>query len=284
MSLKINIPKETIQLIIDDYVINKYNCVEIGKKFAFSRGIIDKTLKENNILIDRFRYTPKYNLNHKFFDDINTSEKSYWLGWLASDGSNNNKSHAIRFLLAEEDKEIIEKFKKSIEYSGPLSLEKRTTSSMGNGKIIKAQDRYGIAFNSFNISNKLKNFGIFTNNTGHFVFPNLRSDLVRHFVRAYFEGDGCISIRKNNRNYINAEINMLASESFLENFIKIIKNIEANGHISNYYKYNNGIKYFRIGGRHNCLKFLEWIYNDCGEFYLSRKREKYLQLKELVNA
>lgn len=49
----------------------------------------------------------KYNININYFDNFNTEDKSYFLGLLFADGSNNGKKVSIS--LSGDDKTILEK-------------------------------------------------------------------------------------------------------------------------------------------------------------------------------
>ena len=55
-------------------------------------------------------YRKKYYLKEDIFDNIDTEEKAYWLGFLYADGNVANNASRIRLSLAENDLEILEKF------------------------------------------------------------------------------------------------------------------------------------------------------------------------------
>lgn len=52
-------------------------------------------------------------------------------------------------------------------------------------------------------------------------------DLIRHFIRGYFDGDGCISYyRHENRNigiYFKPQLSIIGTKIFLDELLKIIK-------------------------------------------------------------
>ena len=67
----------------------------------------------------------KYYFNEKFFDEINTIEKAYWLGFICADGSILNhskvtKSLQMRINIHEKDDYLLEEFKKDIEGNVPI--------------------------------------------------------------------------------------------------------------------------------------------------------------------
>ena len=54
----------------------------------------------------------RYNLDEEYFDNINSQNKAYILGFLYADGSNNPKKHTVSISLQEEDRYILEWMRK----------------------------------------------------------------------------------------------------------------------------------------------------------------------------
>lgn len=65
----------------------------------------------------------KYNINKDYFRIIDSNEKPYFLGLMYADGYVSERS--IVLSLQEGDKLILEKFKKSIEYNGPIRFSNK---------------------------------------------------------------------------------------------------------------------------------------------------------------
>ena len=85
---------------------------EIAEIFKVSSSTIGRILKKNNIKTNRSRLNEsKLYFNMNYFDDIDTNEKAYWLGFIAADGC--LKSNKVR--LVSKDEEVIVKFKNAIE-------------------------------------------------------------------------------------------------------------------------------------------------------------------------
>lgn len=60
----------------------------------------------------------KYSLNENFFQEINTEEKAYWLGFLMADGcilDQPQRSKRLTVALKEKDINILHKLNKSLE-------------------------------------------------------------------------------------------------------------------------------------------------------------------------
>lgn len=97
--------------------------------------------------------------------------------------------------------------------------------------------------------------------------------LMHHFVRGYLDGDGCIYSFKSNCN-----VSICVSKIMGLTMKKLIKEVL---NINSAVRYSPGIYNLDISGRTQCLKFLDWIYEDA-TIYLDRKHEKYLAMKNYV--
>ena len=60
--------------------------------------------------------------NRHIFDEINSPEKAYWLGFIVADGYLNDDKNMLRIKLGNKDKSHLEKFIKFLE--GDLSMLK----------------------------------------------------------------------------------------------------------------------------------------------------------------
>ena len=128
----------------------------------------------------------KHTFDETFFDKIDTEEKAYTLGVLYSDGNNMSHPTSGGFLISqlERDKDILEKIKKSIKSTYPLKEETQKI----NGKI-----KYTLYVYDKSITKKLENVGVLKNKSLTLKFPTFISDdLMPHFIRGYFDGDGSI--------------------------------------------------------------------------------------------
>jgi intein/homing endonuclease len=127
--------------------------------------------------------------------------------------------------------------------------------------------------------------GLYTDKSLTIEFPKLRKDLVRHFIRGFFDGDGCLDsyIDKNkvkNKERFRAKFTC-ASPLFLTELAKILL---KNGIRTHYTKNHEGNKSVNlcIGGFGSLRRFLEYIYEDSSVF-LERKNEFYKTHKYLLD-
>lgn len=174
----------------DSEIIDLYNSglssIKISKLAECSDSTIREHLKKNNIALKsnkEYRTTQKFNEN--YFHFIDTEDKAYWLGFMYADGNLTKTRNQYKIQLRVNDKEVIEKFIKSI--NGNISVKEY---SYPNRKTY-----YGIFLTSEKMFNDLKFHGCVPNKSLVLTFPiTIPNYLKRHFIRGYFDGDGCVCI------------------------------------------------------------------------------------------
>lgn len=271
MNLKFN--KDKCKLICDDY-IKGYNLSLLSLKHKVSIRHVYRILRLNRVkikkeLIEHFRR--KYNLNDNYFSSIDSEDKSYFLGLFFADGYNNERKHSVRLLLKDSDIDILLEFKKYINSESPIH-------SCISNKIYK---QCYIDICSKNISSDISKLGCTQKKSLTLKYPNITDyNLNRHFIRGYFDGDGCIylkyRINKIKQKSPVCVVSVCSTESFLESLNNIIsKDI---GILGKKIKCGNVYNLW-IGGNKKAIKFLDWIYND-SSIYIERKHYKYIQFKK----
>ena len=127
-----------------------------------------------------------HQFNHDYFKIIDTEEKAYILGFLYADGYNSDKQIVIAQL--EQDVDILEKINKAINADN--QIKKVIQKSNKKTKCI-------LCYSSVDMCKDLTNLGCFRNKSLTCTFPTfLNASLIRHFIRGYFDGDGCVWVGK----------------------------------------------------------------------------------------
>lgn len=245
--------------IIENY-LSKMKNNDICKKYNISRYTLSKILKENNVKSKQI----KCYLDETFFENIDTEEKAYWLGFLYADGYiRKRKNSELRLKLSTKDKSHLEKFK--------ISIKSNTNINDGIDKNVKYSY---IGIYNKKIVNDLILHGCVNKKSLIIEFPKINKNLERHFIRGYFDGDGSISFSKkyNTLNFVSGSLNFIKSlkKIFIEELnifnCKIIKN-KANC----YY-----ITWTRM---EDIKKIFDFFYYD-SNFLLERKKDKFDQIIE----
>lgn len=124
-------------------------------------------------------------VNDDFFHVIDSERKAYWLGFLAADGSVQNKK-AMRWLavwLCKKDRGHLEKLKRD------LSSDHKISDRLYSNHSPCVQLMIG----SEKLVSDLIVHGIVPNKTLILKPPSIPKKLVRHWIRGYFDGDGSVS-------------------------------------------------------------------------------------------
>lgn len=178
------LPLTKIQ-IIASYKAGK-SCYELAKICKCTPQSIFAILKKNNIkrrtLSEACR---KYKHDRHYFDVIDTEPKAYFLGLLYADG--NVFQDVVSIALQQPDKSILNKLKKALKYTGPIIPVKKS-----GGR----QPQWKLTITSSELAQGLSKWGLIPNKGFHLLFPVLPDALYPHFIRGYFDGDGCIYINK----------------------------------------------------------------------------------------
>lgn len=123
----------------------------------------------------------KYQVNQEYFKNLDSSEKAYVLGFLHADG--NVCENYVKFGQVIINKDIVEKVNIALNSNYPIrELQPK------NGNLF-----YEVSFHSVTMCKDLEKLGIVPNKSLILEFPTFISDLLMpHFIRGYFDGDGCI--------------------------------------------------------------------------------------------
>jgi hypothetical protein len=168
-------------------------------------------------------------------------------------------------------------FKNDLKYTGTLCIEKRKPMSILGGPIKQYQNRVLIRPTSEKLSKQLASLGIFTNKAAVTSFPEFISpNLVPHFLRGVFEGNGTFSFSESWNKF---ECNLIANPQFLSVLDKHIQEIIPIVRRSKVVM-GNGCNIFRMAGNDNAIVLLNYLYRNNQGYFLDRKFYVY---KKLVN-
>ena len=122
----------------------------------------------------------KNSFNKNFFENINSSDKAYFLGFILGDGSIHEKQNSLHICLHKKDIDILKKFKRTIRSKVPISphLKNSIQFSITNKKMISDLKRKNI------IKNKSKK---------NISLPNIKEEYTNDLIRGIFDADGSIS-------------------------------------------------------------------------------------------
>jgi intein-encoded DNA endonuclease-like protein len=260
MAKKLSLTQEDTQKLIQEYNSGKSLRV-LETEFNHHRSILSRILKDNGIQIrDNTENNRLYHHNENYFEVIDTEQKAYWLGFIYADGFIDCQNN-FGITLNSKDELHIEKFKSDISATNPINHY--------NGSGYNTDGSFSrILMKSKQTVSDLIDHGVFRQKTLTLKFPTVQQvpeQLIRHFIRGYFDGDGCISFYK---------------KAYLIGFTgtyEVLKGIEevfAGDWVIT--PHNNAFQ-INIGGNLQVLRIFHYLYDDATVF-LERKCDKFLEL------
>ena len=263
---------------ICDLYLSGFSTVQIGKVFNCGNKAIARVLEQYGI--DRTGVgLRKYSLNEHYFDEIDTSNKAYILGFLYADGNNSESKCTISMSLQEEDKDILEAIRKEINSEKPLEFLDYSNKHDGG---YNYKNQYRLLMFSKYMCNTLKEKGMTPNKSLILKWPTfLKDDLYLHFLRGYIDGDGYIQPHK----YEHC-VSILSTYDFCSSAKDYIESkLDVQCRLDDAPCHNGVTTYLFIRYKEQVKKFLDWIYRDA-DLKLERKYNTYISkycLKEDIN-
>lgn len=253
-----------------DEIINLYNSglstCQLRKKFKCGDASVWNLLKNNDVIL---RDGTKYYVNEYFFDKIDTQEKAYILGFWYADGCVDKKGK-LRLALKYDDKYILERIAKIMEYDGPLQY------IPPKNKMENSKPQWCLCINRKSLADNLIRLGCVPRKSLILTFPTrdqVPDEFLPHFIRGYFDGDGSFSLKR--KTSISA--GMTSNDLFLIECVKILKD-KINVDFKLYYKKKNkSTATAFIGRREQVERFAQFIYKD-SKIHLERKFNKVLKV------
>lgn len=244
--------------------------VDVGKLFNVGHKIIAKILEEKGVKRTAAK-NRRYKINENYFDIIDTQNKAYILGFLYADGCNYPKKSTVSMSLEERDKDILERINDEIGNEHPLEfIDYSNKHDFG----YTYKNQYRMLIFSSHICQSLDLYGMSPRKSLTLSFPDIREDLLPHFIRGYFDGDGSIAQGTKITNFI---LTITSTNTFCNKLKDIIeKNVGINCHIYDASNHNGITKVFTTTGRQQVKALLDWLYKDA-DMYLERKYNRYIQ-------
>lgn len=238
---------------------------------SYQRGTIKpikRILEQNGVTLrTNDEAIHKYHCNYHYFDQIDTPNKAYILGFLYADGCNymNDKTATYHWQieLQRQDADILRDMMRELEYDGKL---REVTHHYTD-----RQDVDSVMFYVCNhhMCDALCRVGVHPHKTYTTTWPEwMPEKLVPHFIRGLLDGDGSISLY--NAATIDGTPGLIAPmRQVIEETLGIKTTMRRCGN-------PGGTVEFGVYGN-NTLCFLDWIYKDA-DLKLKRKYDRYVSM------
>ena len=238
---------------------------------SYKRGTtkpIKRILEQNGVTLrTNDEAIRKYHCNYHYFDQIDTPNKAYILGFLYADGCNymNDKNAVYHWQieLQRQDADILRDMMREMEYDGKL---REVTHHHTHRKDEETAMFYVC---NHHMCDALCRVGVHPHKTYDTTWPEWMPDeLVPHFIRGLLDGDGWVGLAK--------AVKIAGTRGLIEPMQKVIERII--GVQTSLYECSNAGRtvecYVR---RRDGLAFLDWIYQDA-DLKLKRKYDRYVSM------
>ena len=220
-----------------------------------------------------------YTLNESYFECIDSEDKAYWLGFIYADGyitKRKTGQHVLGITLHE--KEPLELFCKCINTDKPVK------QYISNSKYKPNSVEYKIVIISNKIVSDVEKLGVVPNKTFLLdTIPQMTEDLIHHFIRGYFDGDGSIFYHKqqggyggNKKYYYNIlGVSICGTKKFLttiKNQLPFIKDTDKILYKEK--RLSSDTWTLKMFSNKRSINFYNYIY-DNANYFLERKKFKF---------
>lgn len=273
---------EILEKATDYYINNEVSIGKAAKTAGISKNTLRSYLQEKNLIRHRYDFTkaqintnskPNTKIfNHNIFANLITEDQYYWLGFIFADGviinDTNNYSYVLKFGLAEQDKEHLEKFLKFID---ALNIDIKQRIFTKNNKQFNAAE---ITLFSKKMVNDLIKYGCVPHKSDNGYlewqyFNDILDEYKCAFLRGYIDGNGTIYSQ-----YTRIKIS-IHSKQLAEDIHQLILSLNINAKLHYISRSNNRYIYsIEIASKKHYLQFCKMLYNNA-QIYLQRKYDKY---------
>lgn len=203
----------TEKLVCADYLAN-YSRDDIATRCGVSQATTWRILQRNGIAANRSTGPRnKIEFDAGYFDRIDSAENAYWLGFIAADGCvRKTKGGSYEFVLrlASCDKDHLLKLKRLLQSEHPIV----TGLSASSKEARKIYPYHSLRIVSRQFVQALISAGVPPNKAFRVTFPPLPPELLRHFMRGYFDGDGCWHVHRGNLVFTITTANKAFAQEF----------------------------------------------------------------------
>ena len=215
-----------------------------------THGVISCALKRQGVKGRQFRYVHKR--DSTIFSKIDTEEKAYWLGFLYADGCVTKSQ--IQLILSTKDAEHVKKF---AAFIGDAPLRQNTYGGW---------HRTGATVYDRKMADDLRSLGIIPYRPDHTTaINNVPDDLLHHFLRGNFDGNGCAAKCQT--------LGFCGKEAFMT-FIRdeMARKVGTNPELKLLHHQCGKVCYINFRRRGQAFKVSDYLYKDATVF-LERKKD-----------
>lgn len=237
---------------------NSVPLITLQKEYNISYNRIKNILKDCENISSAKRLNP--NLIENYFENIDSNDKAYWLGWIISDGAITYQPEKSKFqielTIKKEDEDILHLLENDLGVQNKVyySQNKYKRFSLGSKKIIM----------------DLVNLGITQNKTFSVKVPQFDKKFNSAFLRGLFDGDGGFTTYTRASGQKCMELSFCGNEYIiswiLKTLLEDIPTLKKNSITK-----ESSIKRIRWNSKKDIILIRDYLYGNHNNHFLSRK-------------
>lgn len=255
----------------DGLICRSYNSgktlQQVAREFNVSDGTIKERLKKHNIKI---RPNRKYFFDETIFEKIDTEWKAYFLGLLYADGGVNKTS--VNIALHHQDSEVLKKIAYIIYGNCSIlkTIKEKKCYNKKTKKTYNSSKKCLLAVNSKKFVDDIIKLGCFRKKSFILKFPSydiVPENIFHHFIRGYFDGDGCSWHSKKSN---SVELSIISSKDYCVGFQEYLNSkLQINSRV----RVEGKVARTIVSRGQDVIKIYNYMYKDA-TIYFKRKRDK----------
>jgi hypothetical protein len=271
------IPPEIRAEIVDKYKLGDCLFKELSKEYNVSPTAMRRMLNLQGCHAPSMtELSTKYKLDMDYFEKIDSSDKAYFLGLLYADGCVYPPDRKMTISLQQGDRAILDSMREKIGSDKPLYFRPPYSKVNKHGATINSHGHYVLAVINEKMVSDLVSHGVIQRKSKNLTFPKIQQELIHHFIRGFFDGDGGMSLSRNDRSCC---LSFMANIEFLEVLKIHINNFTGINFSKPFRKHcKSDVYYMTFTTKSEISKLYDFIYgkDEKDILCLSRKRDKFI--------
>lgn len=200
---------------------------------------------------------------------------AYVLGYLYADGSLEDASYLRgKYInVTSIDKNTIVKIRRW--------LDSKHTIVEGAPSTANGHKRYLLRIGSHELYNDLTKLGLYPNKSLTVTFPKIPGEYFSHFVRGYFDGDGCVYFEKSKgvtMNIITKRLRVIFVSGSKKFLIGLMQALNNKLNLNQEKIYDGHRSYQLLYSTHDSINLFKFLYKNSEKFvFLKRKYIIFLE-------
>jgi len=239
---------------------------KIAAKLQLSKSSVKKTLKNYGVVIRNASFSHQiYEVNGNIFENIDSHEKAYWIGFLTADGT--ITGGRLKLALAIKDIKHLQAFKKFMESTHPILTYKQL---QGKTSVVKNKEKdyyYAIiGFSNKKLIQDLSKYSVTKRKSFTVKFgQNIPNKYMCSYMAGLVDGDGFITISNNNIHFGFVSHEKFAQD--FQNYLMKVCDLQENKLAD-----HENVRCVRYAGK-QVKRILKFLYSDT-PIFLERKKSK----------